>query len=98
MRLHRAKEAEHRWFAVSAVPLRDEHGRVVRWYGVVADIDDRKRAEYLTGQMFEKAPDGISVVGRDYRYRRVNPVYERAWKTFATRSGSATRGAGAIWR
>ncbi len=41
------------------------------------DITERKRAEYLTRQVFETSPDGVSIVGRDYRYQRVNPVYER---------------------
>ncbi|HWO90556.1 MAG TPA: ATP-binding protein, partial [Methylomirabilota bacterium] len=45
----------------------------------VMDITERKRAEYLTGQMFESSPDTIAIVGRDYRYRRVNPVHERVW-------------------
>src|SRR3989441_228154 len=45
----------------------------------VIDITERKRAEYLTGQMFESSPDTIAIVGRDYRYRRVNPVHERVW-------------------
>src|SRR5207249_1623367 len=45
----------------------------------VTDITERKRAEYLTGQMFESSPDTIAIVGRDYRYRRVNPVHERIW-------------------
>jgi PAS domain S-box-containing protein len=27
------------------VPLRDENGNIVKWYGVVTDIEDRKRAE-----------------------------------------------------
>ncbi len=45
----------------------------------IMDITERKRAEYLTGQVFESSPDGISIVGRDYRYQRVNPVYERNW-------------------
>jgi PAS domain S-box-containing protein len=35
--------------------------------------------------VFETAPDGISVVGRDYRYERVNPVYERNWQMPAER-------------
>lgn len=42
-------------------------------------IKDRKQAEYLTGQVFECSPDGIVIIGRDYRYQRVNPVYERYW-------------------
>jgi PAS domain S-box-containing protein len=42
-------------------------------------IAERKQAEYLIGQVFESSPDGISIIGRDYRYRRVNPVHERNW-------------------
>jgi PAS domain S-box-containing protein len=41
------------------------------------EIAERKQAEYLTGQVFECSPDGVFIIGRDYRYRRVNPVYER---------------------
>jgi len=41
------------------------------------DITERKRAEYLTTQVFECSPDGIAIVGPDYRYRRANQVYER---------------------
>src|SRR5262249_21657024 len=39
----------------------------------------RKRAEYLTGQVFESSPDPVAIIGRDYRFRRVNPVFERYW-------------------
>ena len=42
-------------------------------------LDRRKRAEYLTGQVFESSPDGVCIVGRDYRYQRVNPSHERNW-------------------
>ena len=34
-----------RWFLFRANPLRDESGRIVKWYGTNTDIDDRKRAE-----------------------------------------------------
>ena len=60
--------------------LNDEPGNP-EFVGAVMDVTERKRAEYLTGQVFQVSPDGISVVGRDYRYRRVNPVYERNWQT-----------------
>jgi PAS domain S-box-containing protein len=43
------------------------------------DITKRKRAEYLTAQVFESSPDRVSIIGTDYRYRRVNPVFERNW-------------------
>jgi PAS domain S-box-containing protein len=46
---------------------------------VSEDVSERKRAEYLTQQMFEKPPDRMSIVGRDYRYQRVNPAFARKW-------------------
>jgi PAS domain S-box-containing protein len=44
MRLRRA-DGEYRWFMVRTEPLRDESGKIVKWYGVSTDINDRKRAE-----------------------------------------------------
>ncbi len=46
---------------------------------LTVEIAERKRAEYLTGQVFETSPDAIAIVGRDYRYQRVNPVFARNW-------------------
>jgi PAS domain S-box-containing protein len=45
----------------------------------VLDLTERKRAEYLARQVFESSPDRISIVGRDHRYQRVNPAFERRW-------------------
>ena len=44
MRFRRAG-GEYRWQLVHRVPLRDENGNVIRWYGVGSDIEDQKRAE-----------------------------------------------------
>jgi PAS domain S-box-containing protein len=38
-------DGRYRWFSYRAVPLRDDRGRVVKWYGQMTDIEDRKRAE-----------------------------------------------------
>jgi PAS domain S-box-containing protein len=46
----------------------------------LTDITQRKRAEYLAGHVFETLPDAIYIVGRDYRYQRVNPAFERRWR------------------
>jgi PAS domain S-box-containing protein len=43
-RLRRA-DGQYRWFLLRAVPLRDEHRNVVKWYGTTSDIEDLKRAE-----------------------------------------------------
>jgi PAS domain S-box-containing protein len=38
-------DGAYRWFLFRANPLRDESGKIVRWYGTNIDIDDRKRGE-----------------------------------------------------
>jgi PAS domain S-box-containing protein len=35
----------YRWLESRVYPLRDAHGQIVRWYDLIIDIDDRKRAE-----------------------------------------------------
>ncbi len=41
----RRADGEYRWILSRAVPLRDELGHIIRWYGASIDIDDRKQAE-----------------------------------------------------
>src|SRR3984893_2809395 len=43
-RLRRA-DGKYRWWLIRNVPLRDELGNIVKWYGTAVDIEDRKRAE-----------------------------------------------------
>ena len=42
---HRSAAGEYRWFLEQAVPLRDKQGKIVKWYGALTDIEERKRAE-----------------------------------------------------
>jgi PAS domain S-box-containing protein len=44
VRLRRGDGA-YRWFLFRAVPVRDEGGKIIRWYGTSTDIEDLKRAE-----------------------------------------------------
>ena len=41
----RRADGEYRWFQISAAPIHDAQGNLVRWCGINIDIDDRKRAE-----------------------------------------------------
>jgi PAS domain S-box-containing protein len=41
----RRSDGEYRWHHTRAEPLRDQQGRIVQWYGVSVDIDERKKAE-----------------------------------------------------
>jgi PAS domain S-box-containing protein len=42
---HRGKDGQYRWFLVRGLPLRDEDGNVLKWFGTLTDIEDRKQAE-----------------------------------------------------
>lgn len=66
---------------------RQHPGPGLRTFGTLQDVTELRRAqeelsasEQLTRHVFESSPDNMVVIGRDYRYRRVNPVYERNWK------------------
>ena len=39
------KDGKYRWFLFRYNPLRDEQGRIRRWYVAGTDIEDRKQAE-----------------------------------------------------
>ena len=41
----RRADGQYRWLLIRNVPLRNERGKVVKWYGTSTDIDDRKQAE-----------------------------------------------------
>jgi formate hydrogenlyase transcriptional activator len=80
----RGADGEYRWHLDRGLPWRDEDGHIIKWYGVVTDIEDRKRVEeairrseeYLaeaqrlshTGSFGWKPADG-EIVWSDETYR-----------------------------
>ena len=41
----RRHDGVYRWFLIRAQALRNDSGKIVRWYGTCTDIEDRKQAE-----------------------------------------------------
>ena len=62
-------DGEYRWFLIRAEPVRDQHGKIVRWYGTSTDIEELKRAEkelrdivdYVPQLIVIREPDGRSI-------------------------------------
>jgi PAS domain S-box-containing protein len=50
----RGPDGVWRWFHDRSLPQRDAEGRVIRWYNLSTDIDDRKRAEAELEKAFEE--------------------------------------------
>lgn len=42
---HLGADGVYRWYNVRGFPLRDERGHILRWFHLLIDIDDQKRAE-----------------------------------------------------
>ena len=69
---YRQANGEYRWFLSRSVPLRDEKGNIVKWYGTLHDIEDRKQAEEKVRQreaelqqLLDAAPQYLCVLGPD---------------------------------
>lgn len=52
----RRSDGVYRWFQCRSEPLRDAEGRIIRWYSLIYDVDDRRKAqEALRKTQFELA-------------------------------------------
>jgi PAS domain S-box-containing protein len=50
----RGKDGSYRWFLSRAVPIRDPHGRVVRWLGTNTDITEQRETEQALHEAHEE--------------------------------------------
>jgi PAS domain S-box-containing protein len=80
----RRADGEYRLMLLRKVPLRDEAGGIVKWYGSATDIEDRKRAEdelrrqkEVFQKIFENIPVMIVLMDHGGRHELVNPEWKR---------------------
>lgn len=43
----RAKDGSYKWFTGDVKPVRDTAGNIIKWMGILTDVDQRKKAELL---------------------------------------------------
>ncbi|MBO1081783.1 EAL domain-containing protein [Roseomonas sp. 573] len=75
-------DGSRRWVRSRAAPRRDEAGQIVRWYGAVEDIDDRKTIELAVEEgrrrlegVLESTTDFVAFFDRDWRATYLNPHF-----------------------
>ena len=63
----RRADGEFRWWFLRSVPLRNDAGNIVKWYGTGVDIEDRKRTESLfAGE--KRILEMVAAGGRSLKY------------------------------
>ncbi|MEZ4601666.1 MAG: ATP-binding protein [Syntrophotaleaceae bacterium] len=83
---HRIKctDGSFRWHLSRATPVRDQQGRVVKWYGTATDIHDLKQVEAERERLlaeldatFYSMPNAVLTYDARGRIRRMNPAAEQ---------------------
>src|SRR6202140_3461312 len=79
----RRADGEYCWWFIRNVPLRDETGKLVRWYGTAIDIQDRKRADQALRKseerwrsVFENSVIAVALTDPSGRFLATNHVYQ----------------------
>ncbi|HEX2163693.1 MAG TPA: PAS domain S-box protein [Thermoanaerobaculia bacterium] len=80
----RGRTGEYRWFLSRALPLHDDEGRVVRWFGTNTDVTEQRRAvdalrdsEERFRALAENATMSIFVIDEESTIEFANPTAER---------------------
>jgi PAS domain S-box-containing protein len=83
---YRRADGVYRWFQVRILPVRDTEGRITRWYGLITDIEDRKRAEdglrrseARKTAILDSALDCVVTIDHGGRITEFNPAAERVF-------------------
>lgn len=100
-RMRRA-DGEYRRYLISRVPLRDENGNVIKWYGAGYDVEDQKQAEdalqrseaYLAEarRELQATIDTIPTLVASYLPDGSRDFVNQAWQTFTGISQDEARG------
>lgn len=94
----RAANGSFRWFQTRGVPLRNEHGKVVKWFGTCTDIDARKKSEEDLRKSNRDLEEFAYVAAHDLQepIRMINIYTQRLTRRVASSDVEAHEDAGFI--
>jgi len=63
----RGRDGRYRWFLSRAVPIRDEHGRVQRWFGTNTDVTDSRQLQLALEQADRRKNEFLAMLAHELR-------------------------------
>ena len=63
----RRHDGQYRWFKTRGVPIRDESGRIIYWFGTCTDIEDYKRAEEALREADRRKDEFLATLAHELR-------------------------------
>jgi PAS domain S-box-containing protein len=63
----RRSDGEYHWFKTRGVPVRDEQGRIIYWFGTCTDIEDVKRLEAALREEDRRKNDFLATLAHELR-------------------------------
>ncbi len=80
----RDRNGHYRWAKTHGIPIRNEHGQIIKWVGLMVDIEDRKRmeeslraGEEFNRQIVESSLDCIKTLDLQGRLLSMNLAGQR---------------------
>ncbi|MEI6945632.1 PAS domain-containing protein [Paraflavisolibacter sp. H34] len=61
----RDRQGAYHWFLTRGIPLKDETGGVLKWFGTSTDIDEQKRAKALLEQRVQERTAELEIRNRE---------------------------------
>jgi len=66
----RGKDGQYRWFLSRAIPIRDQNGRVVRWFGTNTDVTSQRELQAALEETDRRKDEFLAMLAHELR----NPV------------------------
>jgi len=63
----RGQDGQYRWFLSRALPIRDESGRVLRWFGTHTDVSGQREAQRALEETSRRKSEFIGILSHELR-------------------------------
>lgn len=74
----RGQDGEFRWFLTRAVPIHDEQGALVRWFGTNTDVTEQRKAEQALAERGRQQQVLYELASAVNRAEQLGELYEKA--------------------